>query len=202
MVLRTLETDFLALPERIVELIPPPAYRESGGEGFDGHTGLVFDPLAAADTSADYTVELLLHPERMARLVNNHALDPDQPGLAEVLDRLVEKTWGSAEPDDSYRRMVQDGAERSVLNGMMREAMNPDNPARVRAIIEDRLMALGRTLADMADATPHETLAVADIRRFADRDESLHPNAGRPERPQGSPIGGANASGERRSPGR
>ena len=201
-VLRTLETDFLALPERIVEMIPPPAYRETGGEGFDGHTGLVFDPLAAADTSADYTVELLLHPERMARLVNNHAMDPEQPGLAEVLDRLVEKTWGNAEPDDSYRRMVQDAAERSVLNGMMREAMNPDNPARVRALLEDRLMALGRTLADMGDATAHDTLAVADIRRFADRDESLDPNANRPERPPGSPIGGANASGERRIPGR
>ena len=201
-VLSTLETDFLALPERIVEMVPPPAYREAGGETFDGHTGLVFDPLAAADTSADYTVELLLHPERMARLVNNHALDSDQPGLAEVLDRLVEKTWGAAEPEGSYRRAVQDAAERSVLNGMMREAMNPDNPARVRAVLEDRLMALGRTLADMSEASPHESLAVADIRRFADRDASLDPNARRPALPPGSPIGSANASGERRVPGR
>ena len=201
-VLQTLETDFLALPERIIEMIPPPAYREAGGETFDGNTGLVFDPLAAADTSADYTVELLLHPERMARLVNNHALDPDQPGLAEVLDRLVEETWGAAEPEGSYRRAVQDAAERSVLNGMMREAMNPDNPARVRAVLEDRLMALGGTLGDMDGRTPHETLAAADIHRFANRDESLDPNASRPERPPGSPIGGASASGTRRVPGR
>jgi hypothetical protein len=201
-VLRTLETDFLALPERIVELIPPPAYREGGAETFDGDTGLVFDPLAAADTSADYTVELLLHPERMARLVNNHAMDGDQPGLAEVLDRLVEKTWGAAEPEDTYRRAVQDAAERSVLNGMMREAMNPDNPARVRAVLEDRLMALGTTLGDLSAATPHETLAVADIHRFANRDQSLDPNASRPERPPGSPIGGASASGTRRIPSR
>ena len=201
-VLRTLDTDFLALPERIVELIPPPAYRETGGEDFGGNTGLVFDPLAAADTSADYTVELLLHPERMARLVNNHALDPEQPGLEEVLDQLVDKTWGAAEPGDGYRRAVQDAAERSVLNGMMREAMNPDNPARVRAVLEDRLMALGGTLAGMDDGTPHEALAMADIRRFADRDESLDPNASRPALPPGSPIGGANASGTRRIPGR
>ena len=201
-VLRTLETDFLALPERIVEMIPPPAYREAGGETFDGHTGLVFDPLAAADTSADYTVELLLHPERMARLVNNHAMDSDQPGLSDVLDALVQRTWGAAEPEGSYLRMVQDAAERSVLNGMMREAMNPDNPARVRAVLENRLMALGGTLAGMSDATPHEALAVADIRRFADRDASLDPNASRPERPPGSPIGGASASGTRRIPGR
>ncbi len=200
-VLRTLDTSFLALPRRIVEMIPPPAYRERGTETFDGHTGVVFDPLAAADTSADYTVELLLHPERMARLVNNHALDPDQPGLSEVLDRLTEATWGEDEPDDTYHRAVQDAAERSVLNGMMREALNPDNPARVRAVIEDRLVALGESLGEMDDRSPHEELAWMDIDRFLDRDDSLDPNARRPALPPGSPIGGASASGERIHPG-
>ena len=200
-VLRTLETDFLALPERIVGMIPPPAYRERGGEGFDGHTGLVFDPLAVADTSADYTVLLLLHPERMARLVNNHALDPGQPGLGEVLDRLTGKTWGASEPENPYRRAVQDAAERSVLNGMMREAMNPDNPARVRAILEDRLLRLGTELGELADRTPHEALAAADIHRHLDRDQSLDPGARRPALPPGSPIGGS-ASGLPRRPSR
>lgn len=193
-VLRTLETDFLALPERIVKMIPPPAYREAGGETFDGHTGLVFDPLAAVDSAADYTVLLLLHPERMARLVNNHALDPGQPGLGEVLDRLTEKTWGAEEPADSYRRAVQDAAERSVLNGLLREAMNPDNPARVRALIEDRLTQLGGVLTGMSDPSPHERLAAADIRRFLNRKESLDPDARRPTLPRGAPIG-ADASG-------
>ncbi len=188
-VLRTLDTDFLALPERIVDLLPPPAFRQQGAETFDGHTGLVFDPLATVDTSADYTVELLLHPERMARLVNNHARDPEQPGLSEVLDRLVEATWGEGEPGSSYHRAVQDAAERSVLNAMMREAMNPDNPARVRAILEDRLVALGSTLGEMEERTPHEMLAAADIHRFLNRAESLDPNARRPVRPAGSPIG-------------
>ena len=203
-VLRTLETDFLALPPRIVAMIPPPAYREPGGETFDGHTGLVFDPLAAADVAADYTVLLLLHPERMARLVNNHAMDPDQPGLGEVLDRLTAKTWGAEEPADSYRRAVQDAAERSVLNGMRREAMNPDNPARVRAVIEERLRQLGQTLAAEENPSPHERLATADIHRFLTRDESLDPNARRPVLPPGSPIGspsaGAGASGVRARP--
>ncbi len=188
-VLRTLDTDFLALPERIVDLLPPPAYRERGGETFDGHTGLVFDPLAAADTSADYTVLLLLHPERMARLVNNHARDPDQPGLGEVLDQLVAVTWSRGEPDSGYLRAVQDAAERSVINAMMREAMNPDNPVRVRAILEDRLAALGGRLGAREERTPHEMLAAADIHRFLNRTESLDPNARRPELPPGSPIG-------------
>ena len=187
--LRTLDTDFLALPERIVDLIPPPAYRETGGETFDGHTGLVFDPLAAADASADYTVELLLHPERMARLVNNHALDPEQPGLGEVLDRLLETTWGADEPGDDYRKAVQQAAERSALNGLMREASNPDNPARVRAVVEDRLASLGERLGAAEGLSPHERLAFADIGRFLAREQSLDPDARRPTLPPGSPIG-------------
>ena len=193
-VLRTLETDFLALPRRILDLLPPPAYREGGGETFDGHTGLVFDPLAAADTSADYTVLLLLHPERMARLVNNHALDPEQPGLGEVLDRLLEATWAAPESDDPYLRAVGEAAERSVLNGMMREAQNPDNPARVRAVLEDRLAYLGDRLEAADGLSPHERLAAADIRRFSERAESLDPNARRPELPPGSPIGSPSGS--------
>ncbi len=187
--LRTLDADFLALPERIVDLLPPPAYRERSGETFDGYTGLVFDPLAVAETSADYTVLLLLHPERMARLVNNHARDPEQPGLAEVLDQLIAATWGEGEPDSGYLRAVQDAAERSVIDAVMREAMNPDNPARVRAILEDRLTALGARLGAMEERTPHEMLATADIHRFLNRTESLDPNARRPELPPGSPIG-------------
>ena len=193
-VLRTLETDFLALPRRILDLLPPPAYREGGGETFDGHTGLVFDPLAAADTSADYTVLLLLHPERMARLVNNHALDPEQPGLGEVLDRLLEATWAAPESEDTYLKAVGEAAERSVLNGMVREAQNPDNPARVRAILEDRLAGLGQRLAAAEGLSPHERLAAADIRRFAERAESLDPNARRPDLPPGSPIGSPSGS--------
>ena len=85
-VLVTLDADFLAIPDHILELIPPPAYRYGDGEPFPRHTGILFDPLTAADVSADYTLSLLLHPERMARLVDYHSRDTDNLGLGEVVD--------------------------------------------------------------------------------------------------------------------
>jgi hypothetical protein len=68
-VLSTLELDFLTLPEKILELIPPPANRYTQGEDFPGRTGLLFDALGAAEASAAFTVQTVLQPERMARLV-------------------------------------------------------------------------------------------------------------------------------------
>jgi len=44
-------------------------------------------------------VSLLLDEERAARLVPQHALDPEQPGLDQVLGRLVAATFGATPAD-------------------------------------------------------------------------------------------------------
>jgi hypothetical protein len=56
--LTTLEPDFLALPQRIVDLIPPPAngYGTGTAERFERATAPVFDPIAAARASASITL--------------------------------------------------------------------------------------------------------------------------------------------------
>ncbi|NNM32622.1 MAG: DUF5117 domain-containing protein, partial [Gemmatimonadetes bacterium] len=68
-ILSTLTVDFLALDPRIVDMIPPPAFRYGIGEDIPGHTELLFDPLGAAEAAADFSVGEILHPQRMARLV-------------------------------------------------------------------------------------------------------------------------------------
>jgi len=68
--LSTLRPSFLALPERILQTIPPRAYGMAGGETFAKRTSPVFDPIGVAETSAEMTVGLILQPQRMARLVD------------------------------------------------------------------------------------------------------------------------------------
>ena len=103
-ILTTLSVDFLALPERIVQMIPPPADRYDEGEGFDRHTELLFDPLSAAEASAAFTVGEILHPQRMARLVTYGSMG-DYPTLEEVVDRLLAVTWSAAaRPTSTARR--------------------------------------------------------------------------------------------------
>src|SRR5579864_1406468 len=92
--LSTIRPDVLTLPENILALIPPRAmgYPRTR-ENFPHRTGLTFDPVAAAESAANLTAGLILHPERAARLVEYHAEDASLPGLDEVIDRLIGATW-------------------------------------------------------------------------------------------------------------
>jgi hypothetical protein len=72
--LSTLQPSFLRIPERIIQLIPPqpPGY-ERDRELFKIYTGNTFDPLAAAEASAEHTLKFLLAPERLARMIEQSA---------------------------------------------------------------------------------------------------------------------------------
>ena len=188
-VLVTLGAEFLAIPDHILELIPPPAYRYGGGETFPRHTGILFDPLTAADVSADYTMSLLLHPERMARLVDYHSRDTDNLGLGEVIDGLYEATWYADRPSNSYHAQVREVAERSVLDEVMSQGSSADNPARVRAILSAKLDELADRLESDTSGGPHRKLVLEDIRRWQARPEGTVPGSTKPKTPQGSPIG-------------
>ncbi|MBX6366001.1 MAG: zinc-dependent metalloprotease, partial [Gemmatimonadetes bacterium] len=96
--LAALQPDALAIPERITALIPPVpyGYREEA-YSFRSPSG-VFDPIAAARTLASFIADGLLEPRRAARLVAQHARNPQAPSLEEVTSRLVEATWERPTP--------------------------------------------------------------------------------------------------------
>lgn len=91
--LNTLRSDELAVPEPILSKIPPrPAGIQSTRELFRGNTGPTLDALAIAETAAELTVSLLLHPERANRLVEYSARS-GSIGLEDVIQRLLEISW-------------------------------------------------------------------------------------------------------------
>src|SRR5207237_5419074 len=89
-VLDTIKPDTLALPPRILELIPPraPGYEGNTIELFNKRTDPAFDPIAAATIAADMSISALLEPHRAARLVQYHALNAANHYLNEVADTL------------------------------------------------------------------------------------------------------------------
>ncbi|MEP7344907.1 MAG: zinc-dependent metalloprotease [Gemmatimonadaceae bacterium] len=186
--LSTLSVDFLALPERIVQMIPPPADRHEEGEGFERYGELLFDPLSAAAASAAFTVGEILHPQRMARLVFFGSMG-DYPTLEDIVDRLLAATWNAPAPADRYRTQVQHAAQRATIDEMMVQASRADNSAEVRAVLTDRLSKLAGRLEAQAARTPHEMSAAADIRRWEKRPEKTVPGPGL-KLPPGDPIGG------------
>lgn len=182
-VLSTLTVDFLALPPAILNMIPPPAYRHNPSEPFPGRTGLLFDPLGAVEGSVNWTLQQLLHPARLARLVTYGSMG-DYPDLEEVIDRLIEVTWEADNPEDDYHREVLRVARRATVEEMMRQAGSADSSGAVKAVLTHRLDQLATRLERFPDA--HRNSAAAEIRRWQQRDGGVVPEA--LEMPPGDPI--------------
>ena len=187
----TLDVDELAMPKTVLDLIPPrPFTYEPHRELFGRYTGLAFDAVSPAASAADLTVGLLLNEERAARLVEQHALDPRQPGLDEVIGELMRA--GFRQPaEDAYRRELRRAVGRVVAERLMTLAAEAPMP-QVRAIARQRLQQLaneGRRISSDPSETAHMALLAADIGRFLERDWVPAERRPTPSPPPGAPIG-------------
>ena len=193
-VLQTISPEFLALPAKITKMIPPRPSQIERYEDFPSHTGLTFDPLAAAETSADATVSVLLDPARAARLIQYHAENARQPGLNEVFDALLNATWRS-KPRSGDLAAVERVVDDVVLNEMMRLAADEKAADEVRAATLYQLTELRSWLAKQAVAATdpqqkaHMLFAAAQIRKFEQEPTQTLKPTPMLESPPGAPIG-------------
>ncbi|HKH47885.1 MAG TPA: zinc-dependent metalloprotease [Thermoanaerobaculia bacterium] len=199
-ILGVLEPERLDLPEAVIALLlPRPSEYRPHPELFRGNTAPVFDPLAAAATMADMAVVGLLQPERAARLVDLHRRDPQLPGLEEVLDALVEKSFGGPVPDklpnDPRRAEIRRVVQWVTVRRMIGLSSDPDASPLVRARLDGALRALAQRLepAPRSGSGPEaeqRAFLAAEIGRYLKRPEGE--TAKRPvppEPPPGQPIG-------------
>ena len=190
-VLSTLDPDFLAIPERILMMIPPRAYREPDSEKFERWTGLTFDPLAPAASASSFTVRLLLDTARMARLVEYHSRSSDYPGLEYVTETLLGRTWKAPTGATTYLSEVQRTMQRAVVEELLRQASNTRNISQARAILTAQLLGLADWLESVGTPSSHQKLVAEEIRRWQDRSQGTDAPTAPQELPPGSPIGGA-----------
>ena len=130
----TISPDALALPEKLIEKIPPrPDGYPRTRELFKSRTGLTFDPMAAAESAAGTTLAFMLQPERAARLVEYQARDNKQPGLTPVLDKLITQTW-KAPQQTGYKGELQRLVNDLTLKQILTLAATNTAPESVRGI--------------------------------------------------------------------
>ncbi len=201
-VLKTIAPDTLAIPGRITALIPPhPVGYERTRESFNTHTGMTFDPVAAAETSAHQTISLLLDPERAARLVEYHGQDPNQLGFGEVLDHLFAATW-KAQPATNQFAGVQRSVADVALNDVMSLAANDHAATEVRAMALLKLTELRDWLTSQAPSTAdeqqraHLLFAVSQIRKFEQEPAQVLKPTDPLAPPPGAPIGSLEVDGD------
>lgn len=192
--LRTLSPATLMLPEAVLQKLPPrPIGYSRHRELVKVRTDLTFDALGAAEAAADMTVSLLLHPARAGRLVEYHARDAKQPGLALVIDRLVDATF-KAGYKNGMEGAVQITVNDVVLDNLLKLALNKDASDQVKAIAYLKADQLRVWLSERMKVTTNEewkahySYALSQIRKFQENpDEYKQDNLLAP--PPGQPIG-------------
>ncbi len=188
-VLETITPEALAIPERILAMIPPRAFFMGSGETFSKRTSPTLDALGAAASAAQLTLDFIFQPQRMARLVEFHARDPNNPSLETVVQRVRAATWRAGPPRDGYHAAVQRTVQRVVLDRLIDQAGSTENTPQVRAILTAQIAELGERLASLRAPSPHQRLALGDIRRWQARPEGVTSRSAPPSLPSGSPIG-------------
>jgi hypothetical protein len=152
----------------------------------------MFDLVTPAVVAADHVVANVLDASRAARLVQQHAVDPSLPNLLEVIDELIEATFG-ARPANPYEAEIKRAVERVVTGRLMRLADAASMP-QVRAEALLRLKEQSDALERMAASADepnraHYGLLVHDIGRFLSGDAPVSDLVTVPAAPPGAPIG-------------
>ena len=156
--LATLDPEALMLSPELVALIPPrPPLSGESRELFPRKTGYLFDPIAAAATSVELTLRVLLDPTRAARLNQQAVLDVDGslPTFGEVLDALLDRFFddslglsSGSESGDAYIHMlISQRIQSDVLTHLLALAgLTAANP-QVRADAWATVVEMGDRIA-------------------------------------------------------
>ena len=190
--MKTLSSKELAIPKDILLLIPPKtfgSYRTR--ESFQSRTGLTFDPMAAAESSANHLISMYLHPQRATRLVDQHSRDRRNPGLHNTINALFQATWFT-DDEDTYLAEIGRVPEKLVLQHLMKLAMNQNASEQVRAVswmkINELKDYLNKKTSGKEMEKAHIMHALSMIEQFLD-DPMEWKNTIPKDMPDGSPIG-------------
>ena len=184
-----LDPTFLALPERIIQLIPPrPAGYEYTRELFNRRTGLAFDPLSAAETAADFPLSFLFNVDRLNRMVQYQAKN-NGLGVDEMINLLINKTWKAA-PLKGLEGLIQSQNEQILLTYLLYISTSDEASFATKAQVLqaiDHIKQLVNAKLKKASSEAEKGNLLLTLERIKSPEKAkptLHVNM-----PPGSPIG-------------
>jgi hypothetical protein len=169
MALDALQPAALAVPERVMALIPPvPPGGDGALEWIGSAGGTSFDQISLAGGLATEVIQGLMDRERLARVVMLHARDPQLPTLADVLGGILERTWYTPTPTSPNDQAIRRAVQRVVLNTFLDRAGDTRALADVRQVTAMHLTMLSERLSAMTDGPPADRALRAAARREID----------------------------------
>lgn len=192
--LKTLDPAFLELPQNIIRLIPPqPEGYQRDRELFKVNTGPTFDPLAAAESSAAHTLSFVLNPARLARLIEQRAMNPGALSVDEVINQLQKAT--KRNPDTSpMQQEIRRITEKLLLHQLLQLAgdsgiMQQVSAMAWKAIVEwESRIVMSVQSSTNPELKAHQSYLQEQIRLFR-QDPSKYKVPAPKTMPDGQPIG-------------
>ena len=190
-VLKTLDIEEIAIPRSILKLFPPRAFGYGRTrESFKSKTGVAFDPFGAVETASAMTLKLLLHPERVTRLVQHKSMDSSQLGLQEVLTKLISNSIHKFHKD-SYHQELQNVVNFQVIQQLFSLSSNPNMYFQVNAIVNQKIDEIESYLKKLKTDGIQKIYHKEMIQTISDfkKNPSKYNEPVIPKIPDGSPIG-------------
>lgn len=142
--LKSVNPENLALPEDLLmQIHPRPITYYDDRELLKGRTGVTFDAIGAAEQASSLVFELLLHPQRLARLIEFHSRNIENPGVVEVLEKVFTTLFKSKQ-QQNYYGAIQMTVQHAYVMQLMKSLQNTANSPLVQA----ELMAHLKQIAD------------------------------------------------------
>jgi hypothetical protein len=193
--LKTINVENLAIPKSKLELFPPRAYNlPRTRESFKSLTGVSFDPFSAVSTASEFSLSLLLNPERMNRLIVQSSLSKvssQNMNLNYLLTSLTSYTFKSKynySDDDKYMFENQQVINNNYLKFLLNLASNKKSFFQVKAEATKEIINIKRFLSSKKNKNTYSSQYISTIKKFNTKPESFELKSS-PKIPDGSPIG-------------
>ena len=189
-ILKTVHPAVLDIPDSTLELLTPSLdswfAADPGRELFSASASPAFDTLAAADTAADLTFDVLLHPQRIARLVEFKRRDAEQFGAEDMFGMIEDAIMQTA---GSERQLAISETVRARYAYALMGVIDADTSSAVESAAYAALGSLKGALE--VNGSAHSDWLSDQIDGFENRDFTPVPAAPAAKGlPPGGPIGG------------
>ncbi len=191
-ILNSLTPGFLALKPGLSSiLLPKAAEFERTRESLKGNTGVVFDPVALAAASAQHTLSALLHPVRLARLLQQNAVDPSIPSIesltTEIHTSIIEQNFEGL--NASIHQAVVDLIYSNYLNLIHSKGVSQQVKMQFLGILLKEKDYLTRKLTSVRKTSSYYGFYAYQSKRMDDLSVEVKAQLIElPEMPPGSPI--------------
>ena len=190
-VLKTIAVDEIAITKEKLALFPPRAigYGRTR-ESFKSKLGVAFDAFSAVETASEMSLNLLLNPQRMSRLIAHKSLDEKQLGIDELIDELIEKTIKKSYKDNYYQEL-QNVFNVKVIEQLFYLGSHNNQYKQVNAIAMFKLSEISSILKDSkAEGVQkiYDAAMIKTIDSYLKNPKSFKKSSA-PKIPDGSPIG-------------